>query len=245
MRLPKRQKCTQSVQSIMVHNEDSIASTNRKSTTTTSSAAIATTSVKLILPTPSRAPKTRKTNDKNVVTLTPLYQRIATVAARLSPIFGTGGFAMFPWKTSILGTVIGLVCAQNTTNSFSAVMYNNLITLEPDRTGLEPDWEKLRSHHPMTLQNALSCGPFYRLKSRIIIKLLNQVKQQFGKTSLDELEDRNVWTDDKVRKLLLSYSGIGVKTTSCILLYRLCRLSFAVDTNILKLSSFFSLQQKD
>lgn len=144
---------------------------------------------------------------------------------------------MFPWQTSVLGTLVGLICAQNTTNSFSAVMYNNLITLEPNSTGLEPNWDKLRQRDPLTLQNALSCGPFYRLKSKMIIKLLGQVFAQFGTTSLEVLEDRNVWNNTKVRTLLLSYTGIGVKTTSCMMLYRLRRLSFAVDTNILKIGA--------
>ena len=174
---------------------------------------------------------------RNKFILTSLYHRIAAANSRLAPVFGSAGFAFFDWKTSVLGTLIGLICAQNTTNSFSAVMYNNLITLEPNATGLEPDWERLRQRSPHYLQNALSCGPFYRLKSRMIIKLLNTVHEQFGTTSLDALEDRNVWPDERVRTRLMSYSGIGVKTTSCMLLYRLCRLSFAVDTNILKIGA--------
>ena len=182
--------------------------------------------------TPPREPKRRKTSK---YTTTQLYHQINAASTRLAPIFGSNGFAMFPWKTSVLGTLIGLICAQNTTNSFSAVMYNNLITLEPDSTGLEPNWNRLRVRSPLSLQNALSCGPFYRLKSRMIVKLLNQVYEKFGVTSLDALEDRDLWPDERARALLLSYSGIGVKTTSCMLLYRLCRLSFAVDTNILKI----------
>jgi endonuclease III len=119
------------------------------------------------LPTPPRKPKKRTKTNPNQTT-TKLYQQIATAKARLAPVFGTGGFAMFPWQTSVLGTLVGLICAQNTTNSFSAVMYNNLITLEPNSTGLEPNWDKLRQRDPLTLQNALSCGPFYRLKSKMI-----------------------------------------------------------------------------
>ena len=164
-----------------------------------------------------------------------LYHQIAIVSSRLEQVYGNAGPGMFPWKTSVLGTVIGLVCAQNTTNSFSAIMYNNLISLCPDPTGNEADWERLSHKSPADLQVALSHGPFYRLKSRIILKLLNRVRVEIGAVTLEPLLDPKVWPDERVRSFLMSFTGIGAKTTSCIMLYRLQRLDFAVDTNILKI----------
>ena len=167
-----------------------------------------------------------------------LYHQIAGASARLGHVYGTAGPGMFPWKTSVLGTVIGLICAQNTTNSFSAIMYNNLVSLCPDTTGLrEADWDLLSRKNPGELQVALSHGPFYRLKSRMILKLLHDVREQMGTVTLEPLLDRKLWPDARVRSFLTSFTGIGAKTTSCIMLYRLQRLDFAVDTNILKIGA--------
>ena len=82
-----------------------------------------------------------------------LYRQIAVASARLGQVYGTAGPGMFPWKTSVLGTIIGLICAQNTTNSFSAIMYNNLVSLCPDTTGRgEADWDRLSRKSPIELK---------------------------------------------------------------------------------------------
>ena len=40
---------------------------------------------------------------------------------RLDVLYGTFPFINLGWKTSILGTLVGLICAQNTRNSWSSV----------------------------------------------------------------------------------------------------------------------------
>ena len=71
----------------------------------------------------------------------------------------------------------------------------------------------------------------------MILKLLHDVREHMGTVTLEPLIDREVWPDARVRSFLTSFSGIGAKTASCILLYRLQRLDFAVDTNILKIGA--------
>ena len=55
-------------------------------------------------------------------------------------LYGEMPFARQTWGTSLLGTLVGLVCAQTCRNSWSSVCYNNLTATfaSPDRPG-EPD----------------------------------------------------------------------------------------------------------
>ena len=56
-------------------------------------------------------------------------------------------------------------------------------------------------------------------------------------TSLDSLLDIQKWPTPRLRKYLLSLKGVGPKTAACVMLYRMRRHDFAVDTNILRIST--------
>lgn len=43
------------------------------------------------------------------------------IEASLDQVYGNFPFISLGWKTSILGTLVGLICAQNTRNSWSSV----------------------------------------------------------------------------------------------------------------------------
>ena len=48
------------------------------------------------------------------------------------------------WGTSIIGTLVGLICAQTCKNSWSSIGYANLAATFPTPSG-EPDWDLIRS----------------------------------------------------------------------------------------------------
>ena len=64
-------------------------------------------------------------------------------------LYGEMPFARQTWGTSLLGTLVGLVCAQTCRNSWSSVCYNNLTATfaSPDRPG-EPDSDPSPSPSP-------------------------------------------------------------------------------------------------
>ena len=268
-----------------------------------------------------------------------LFAALVDVGKTLWAYYGNESEEVFlntAWRTSVLGTIVGLICAQNTTNQWSSVMYGNIVALCPrvsvcpaaslatscecgvaanaaaaSSTGTrneppeaEADWDRLRQLCASQLQQgvglrsleiALSNGPYYRVKARYIYSILcaahdltmaareaaaasravgaavdeesaaarvapttvrscgcdardgacgtarstlrSFCEQETSPTSLDSLLDVDVWDTCTLRKYLLSLKGVGPKTAACVMLYRMRRHDFAVDTNILRIST--------
>ena len=72
-----------------------------------------------------------------------LLDKILEMGSRFTRVYGELPAAFLPWETSLIGTVVGLICAQNTRNEWSSIMYSNLTCLFPGDDN-EPDWEKIR-----------------------------------------------------------------------------------------------------
>jgi endonuclease-3 len=64
--------------------------------------------------------------------------------------------------------------------------------------------------------------------------MLKQMKSKYGKLSLDFIRKMN---SDEIYAELLQYSGVGVKTISCVLAFGLGRDVFPVDTHVHRLSN--------
>ena len=63
-----------------------------------------------------------------------LFASLIDVGQQLWKFYGNDAEKIFldqPWRTSVLGTIVGLICAQNTTNQWSSVMYGNIVALCP------------------------------------------------------------------------------------------------------------------
>ena len=45
------------------------------------------------------------------------------------------------------------------------------------------------------------------------------------------------WETEAIRSWLLGFAGIGEKTAACVLLYKMKRLDFAVDANVLRIGT--------
>jgi len=56
--------------------------------------------------------------------------------------------------------------------------------------------------------------------------------QDFGETSLESIHE---WESHRIRTYLLQFVGISEKSIACLLLYKLRRVDFAVDANVLRI----------
>ena len=120
-------------------------------------------------------------------------------------------------------------------------MYTSLISRYPNRVTREPDWNKMISSSSRDLEIALRNGPYFRTKARHIINVISTVRSRFQKDSNDWVGAFDTWCENNdtnvVREYLLSLSGIGKKTAACVMLYRLRRVDFAIDTNIMRIGT--------
>lgn len=130
---------------------------------------------------------------------------------------------------SVLDALIRTILSQNTTDINSSRAKRSMDTVY----GRSDAWEAVVSGGVGKLQAAIECGGLSNVKSRVIIKILDQVYQKHQKYDLEHL--RRLDNDDAMAELL-SFHGVGPKTASCVLLFCLGRESFAVDTHVHRLT---------
>ncbi|KXJ87005.1 DNA glycosylase [Microdochium bolleyi] len=126
---------------------------------------------------------------------------------------------------SVLDALVRTILSQNTsdTNSTRAKLSMDAVYGGSDR------WEDILAGGEAKLQKAIQCGGLSVVKSRVIISILRQCKEKYGKYSLDHLFQA---TNDEAMTEMLGFQGVGPKTASCVLLFCLRRESFAVDTHV-------------
>lgn len=71
-----------------------------------------------------------------------------------------------------------------------------------------------------------------------IIEILKEIKDRFGKVTLDPLF---CYSDKEAEDFLLSLPGVGKKTARCVLMYSLRRDVFPVDTHVYRVSKRLGL----
>jgi endonuclease III len=152
----------------------------------------------------------------------------------LEAVYGELPFTRLDWSTSVLGTLVGLICAQTCRNSWSSIGYANLAATFPSaELPNEPDWDLIRQRRPEDIEPCIWHGPYFHMKAERIHALLGRVFEDSGgvATSLERLHQ---WPSDQIRRYLLSYNGLSGKSIACLLLYRMGRVDFAVDANVLR-----------
>jgi endonuclease III len=102
-------------------------------------------------------------------------------------------------------------------------------------------WDVIVAGGEAKLQEAIKCGGLSVVKSRVIISILRQVKEKYGKYSLDHLHSAS--TEDAMTEML-SFQGVGPKTASCVLLFCLQREDFAVDTHVHRITGLLGWRPK-
>jgi len=138
---------------------------------------------------------------------------------------------------SVLDALVRTILSQNTSNANSTRAKLSM----DDVYGGSDQWEAIVQGGEAKLQEAIKCGGLSAVKSKVIISILKQTYDKYGKYSLDHLHEAS--SEDAMRELL-SFQGVGPKTASCVLLFCLGRESFAVDTHVWRITGLLGWRPK-
>ncbi|CAJ1948937.1 unnamed protein product [Cylindrotheca closterium] len=97
-----------------------------------------------------------------------------------------------------------------------------------------PTWDQVESCENLDeIESAIKVAGLAKTRAQRMQNILRQVKQERGEASLEYIRD---FDDDKVKKELSRFKGLGPKTISCVLLFSLGRNEFPVDTHVLRIT---------
>jgi endonuclease-3 len=126
---------------------------------------------------------------------------------------------------NVLDALVRTILSQNTSDSNSSRAKRSM----DEAYGRSDDWEAISNGGEVKLEEAIRCGGLSKVKSRVIIRILEQTKEKYGSYTLDHLQSASA---DEAMAELLSFDGVGPKTASCVLLFSLGKEDFAVDTHV-------------
>jgi endonuclease-3 len=139
---------------------------------------------------------------------------------------------------SVLDALVRTILSQNTSDANST-----RAKLSMDKVyGGSDNWASIVEGGQGKLQEAIKCGGLSVVKSKVIISILRQVHEKYGKYSLDHLHDAET---EEAYKEMLAFQGVGPKTASCVLLFCLRRESFAVDTHVWRIAGLLGWRPKE
>ncbi|KAI0112315.1 DNA glycosylase [Hypoxylon sp. NC0597] len=137
---------------------------------------------------------------------------------------------------SVLDALVRTILSQNTSNKNSTRAKLDMDEVYGTEDS-EDRWDAIAAGGPAKLEKAIARGGLGGVKSRVIIDILRQVKERYGKYSLDHLLGLGApGNDEEAMRELISFRGVGPKTASCVLLFCIGRDSFAVDTHVHRLT---------
>lgn len=130
---------------------------------------------------------------------------------------------------SVLDALVRTILSQNTSDTNSTRAKQSM-----DKAyGRSDKWDAIVEGGQGKLQEAIKCGGLSVVKSKVILGVLEQVRERYGVYSLDHLHAAS--SEDAMTEML-SFQGVGPKTASCVLLFCLQRESFAVDTHVWRIT---------
>ncbi|KAI1764850.1 DNA glycosylase [Hypoxylon sp. FL1150] len=139
---------------------------------------------------------------------------------------------------SVLDALVRTILSQNTSNRNSTRAKLDMdAAYGPGDT--EDRWEAIAKGGAAKLEKAIARGGLGGVKSRVIVGILEQVRERYGGYSLDHLLRLGLEADgddEAAMRELISFKGVGPKTASCVLLFCVGRDSFAVDTHVHRLT---------
>lgn len=138
---------------------------------------------------------------------------------------------------SVLDALVRTILSQNTsdTNSTRAKLSMDKVYGGSDK------WDAIAEGGQEKLEEAIRCGGLSKVKSKVILRILEQAKESYGSYTLDHLHKAS--TEDAMTELL-GFDGIGPKTASCVLLFCLQRDDFAVDTHVHRITGLLGWRPK-
>jgi endonuclease-3 len=91
------------------------------------------------------------------------------------------------------------------------------------------------------LEATIRCGGLHVRKSMIIMTVLQQVQERYGKWNLDHMFGLS---DEKAMKELLSFKYMGPKSASVVMGWCLKRNTFTVDTHVFRITGLWEWRPK-
>lgn len=121
-----------------------------------------------------------------------------------------------------LDTLIATILSQNTNDNNSYKAYNNL-------KNAFKNWGDATEAKRSEIEKLIKVAGLAPAKSKAIKNLLLDIKEKYGKLSLDFLKELSI---EETLEKLTSYDGIGVKTASCVLMFSMNKNVCPVDTHV-------------
>ena len=125
----------------------------------------------------------------------------------------------------VLDALVRTILSQNTSDGNASRAKRSM----DEAYGKSDDWEAIVQGGEARLEEAIRCGGLSKVKSKVIVRILEQTKEKYGSYTLDHLQSASA---DEAMAELLSFDGVGPKTASCVLLFSLGKEDFAVDTHV-------------
>ncbi|KAM0276542.1 hypothetical protein ACHAQH_006643 [Verticillium albo-atrum] len=138
---------------------------------------------------------------------------------------------------SVLDALVRTILSQNTSDANSTRAKRSMDSVY----GGSDEWAAIAEGGTSKLQEAIKCGGLAGVKSKVIVGILEQVKEKYGSYSLDHMFKQS---DEEAMRELISFQGVGPKTASCVLLFCLKRESFAVDTHVWRITGLLGWRPK-
>jgi endonuclease-3 len=102
-----------------------------------------------------------------------------------------------------------------------------------------PTWEAVRDAEPGEVVAAIRLAGLANQKGPRIQAILREITTQRGNLDLEFLRQ---WPADQVHDWLMSFKGVGPKTTAIVLLFSLGKPAFPVDTHIYRVTGRLGLR---
>jgi len=130
-----------------------------------------------------------------------------------------------------IDVLIETILSQNTSDANSGRAFASL------KASFD-SWEAVASAPTGRIAEVIKCGGLSQIKATRIKQVLEQIKIEQGRITLDFLKSR---TMTKAKDFLMSLPGVGHKTASCVLLFSLRKPSLPVDTHVFRVAKRLGL----
>ncbi len=134
-----------------------------------------------------------------------------------------------------LDQLVATILSQNTSDRNSDKAYLDL-------RQRFPNWEAVRDAPPEEVVETIRSAGLANQKGPRIQAVLKEITAQRGSLDLDFLFDLPV---DAAREWLLSFKGVGPKTTAIVLLFSLGKPAFPVDTHVYRVTGRLGLRPEN
>lgn len=145
-------------------------------------------------------------------------------------------YGLLQWRShgEPLGTLVGTILSQHTSDKNSERAYDSL-------RRAYPTWDGVRVAPVKEIADAIRSGGLADSKAPRIRSVLEQIHESRGVTDLENLRETPT---DAARVYLLGFHGVGPKTAACVLMFSLGRPVLPVDTHVFRVSHRLGLIDK-